>query len=77
MANFFFFAHGKFFTPTERNVLGGITRSTIMGLADGLGIDVVEGDFTPYDVYAADEAFTCSTPPRVAARVPDLVPASH
>lgn len=65
MANFFFVADGKFFTPTERNVLGGITRSAIMELAQGLGIEVVEGDFTPYDVYAADEAFTCSTSPTI------------
>jgi branched-chain amino acid aminotransferase len=65
MANFFFVANGKFFTATERNVLGGITRSAIVELAHDLGIEVVEGDFTPYDVYAADEAFTCSTSPTI------------
>ena len=65
MANFFFVAYGKLFTPTERNILGGITRSTIMELARGLGVEAVEGNFTAYDVYAADEAFTCSTSPTI------------
>jgi branched-chain amino acid aminotransferase len=65
MANFFFVSRGRLYTPTERNVLGGVTRSTIMDLARDLGVDVEEGDFTPYDVYSADEAFTCSTSPTI------------
>jgi len=32
-------------------------------MAGELGIPVVEGNFTPYDVYCADEAFTASTSP--------------
>lgn len=65
MGNFFFVSKGCLFTPTDRNVLGGITRSTIILMAKDLGISVIEGNFTQYDVYTADEAFTCSTSPTV------------
>ena len=60
-ANFFFISGGKLFTPMARNVLGGITRMTVMELAAGLGLEVAEGNYTPYDVYTADEAFTSGT----------------
>lgn len=60
-ANFFFVSEGKLFTPTSKNVLGGITRAVLLEMAAELGITVVEGDFTPYDVYNADEAFTAGT----------------
>ena len=65
MGNFFFVSRGKLFTPTDRNVLGGITRSTIIAMAGEMAIPVIEGNFTPYDVYAADEAFTSSTSPTI------------
>jgi branched-chain amino acid aminotransferase len=61
--NFFFVAGGKLMTADQRGVLGGVTRATILELAAELGIEAVEGDFTPYDVYAADEAFVTSTSP--------------
>ena len=60
-ANFFFVAGGTLHTPSSKNVLGGITRETILELAAKLGIRVVEGSFTPYDVFSADEAFTSGT----------------
>jgi branched-chain amino acid aminotransferase len=66
MANFFFVSGGKLCTSTERNVLAGISRATTMTLARELGIPVVEGDFTPYDVYVADEAFYTSVSPSIA-----------
>ncbi len=62
-SNFFFFAGGKLCTSTDRNVLQGVTRATVFELAAELGIPVVEGDFTPYDVYIADEAFVAGTSP--------------
>jgi branched-chain amino acid aminotransferase len=65
LANFFFVADGKLHTPTERNVLAGVTRRAVIDLARDMGIETVEGDFTPYDVYNADEAFTCSTSPTI------------
>lgn len=63
LGNFFFVSDGKLCTSTDRTVLGGITRSTIMSMAGKMGIPIVEGNFTPYDVYCAEEAFTASTSP--------------
>jgi branched-chain amino acid aminotransferase len=65
LGNFFFVSGGKLCTSTDRTVLGGVTRSTLFSLADEMGIAVVEDDFTPYDVYCADEAFTASTSPSI------------
>ena len=65
LGNFFFVSSGKLCTSTDRTVLGGVTRSTLFSLADEMGIPVVEADFTPYDVYCADEAFTASTSPSI------------
>jgi branched-chain amino acid aminotransferase len=64
-ANFFFVTDGKLCTSTGRNVLGGISRATAMELAVKLGIPVMEGNFTPYDVYVADEAFYTTTSPSI------------
>jgi branched-chain amino acid aminotransferase len=61
-ANFFFVSKGRLCTSRERNVLAGITRETLMNLARDLGIPVVEGDFTVYDVATGDEAFLTTTP---------------
>ncbi len=61
LANFFFAADGVLMTPRPRNVLGGVTRQTICGLAGGLGIELREGDYTVHDVYNADEAFISGT----------------
>jgi branched-chain amino acid aminotransferase len=63
LGNFFFVSGGKLCTSTDRTVLGGVTRSTLFSMAEDLGIRIVEGNFTPYDVYCADEAFTASTSP--------------
>jgi len=60
-ANFFFVSGGRLCTATDRSVLGGITRDTVIELAAKLGVEVVKGDFTPYDVYNADEAFISGT----------------
>lgn len=65
LGNFFFVQDGKLCTSTARTVLGGVTRATLFDMADDLGIKVVEGNFTPYDVYCADEAFTASTSPSI------------
>jgi branched-chain amino acid aminotransferase len=65
-ANFFFVVDGVLHTPRAKNVLGGITRVTLFELAAKLGIPVQEGNYTPYDVYNADEAFAASTSPTIA-----------
>jgi branched-chain amino acid aminotransferase len=63
--NFFLVINGKLCTPSDRNVLGGITKEAVFALARQLGIDVVEGSFTPYDLYNAEEAFLASTSPTI------------
>ena len=60
---------GRLHTSSARTVLGGVTRATILEIANELGIESVEGNFTPYDVYAADEAFVCSTTPVIVPAV--------
>src|SRR5215510_7811308 len=61
--NFFLVIDGSLCTPTDRNVLGGVTKAVIFDLAKQLGIEIVEGNYTPYDLYNADEAFLASTSP--------------
>lgn len=61
--NFFLVIDGKLCTPTDRNVLGGITKAVIFDLAKQLGIEIMEGNYTPYDLYNAEEAFLASTSP--------------
>ncbi len=60
-ANFFFIRRGKLCTPTARTVLRGITREAIIEVAKSLNIEVVEGAFTPFDVFSGDEAFISGT----------------
>ena len=67
--NFFFVSDGRLHTSFARTVLGGVTRATILEIAHELGIEAVEGNFTPYDVYAANEAFVCSTTPVIVPAV--------
>lgn len=63
--NFFLALNGRICTPTRKNVLDGITRTTISSIARDLGIEVLEGDSTVYDVYNADEAFLVGTSPTI------------
>jgi branched-chain amino acid aminotransferase len=48
-------------TPKPQYVLAGISRQTVMELAQQMNIGVVEDDLTLYDAYNADEAFITST----------------
>jgi branched-chain amino acid aminotransferase len=59
--NFFWVRDGRLFTSSRYNILEGVTRSTVIELAQTLALRLVEGDFTVYDVYTADEAFLTST----------------
>lgn len=61
--NFFLVIDGKLCTPSDRNVLGGITKAAIFELAKQLRVEIVEGNFTPFDLYNAEEAFLASTSP--------------
>ena len=59
-SNVFMVRQGTLYTP-GRQVLRGITRQTFLDLALEAGIPAVEGDVTAFDLYSADEVFTCST----------------
>jgi len=63
--NFFIVTKGQIHTPGNKNVLDGITKGTLSTLAHDLGIDFVETNLTPYDIYNAEEAFLASTSPTI------------
>ena len=60
--NFFIWTDGILKTPHARGALAGISRETVLELADVIGIPIQVTDFQPYDIYTADEAFFTSTP---------------
>ena len=61
--NFFIVKENKIITPQGRNILRGISREFVMSvLANDLGLQVIEKNIEPYDVYTADEAFMTGTP---------------
>lgn len=59
--NIFVIKDGVIYTPDLTSALNGITRNTIMTLADDFGIEVVEKRITRDEVYIADEAFFSGT----------------
>jgi branched-chain amino acid aminotransferase len=63
--NFFLICNGRLCTPTNKNVLDGITKDALFELAAKLEIEVTDGNFTPYDAYNAEEAFLASTSPTI------------
>ena len=60
--NIFVVSDGVLKTPTVSNALAGITRETVLELAQQLGIETAEMLLQPYDLYTADELFFTSTP---------------
>jgi branched-chain amino acid aminotransferase len=60
--NFFIVSEGVLKTPPTRNALAGISRATVLELAQTLQIPTQVVDFQPYDIYTAEEAFFTSTP---------------
>lgn len=59
--NLFLVRKGQLLTPTDRNILAGISRLTKLELAREAGLSVREFDLTPYDGATADEAFYTAT----------------
>lgn len=59
--NLFVIRDGIIYTPDLTSALNGITRNTIMTLANDLGYEVVEKRITRDEVYIADEAFFSGT----------------
>ena len=59
--NIFIVSDGVIYTPDLTSALNGITRNTIMALANDLGYEVIEKRITRDEVYIADEAFFSGT----------------
>ena len=59
--NFFLIRDGIIYTPELTSCLDGITRRTIIEMAESLGYEVLEKRITRDEVYIADEAFFTGT----------------
>ena len=59
--NIFIVRNGVLYTPDLSSALDGITRRTVMQLAEEMGLRVVEKRITRDEVYIADEAFFTGT----------------
>jgi len=59
--NIFIVRKGKLYTPDLTSALEGITRDTVVTLAQEQGLQVVEKRITRDEVYVADEAFFTGT----------------
>ena len=59
-SNIFVVKNDEIFTP-QTGILRGITRATVLELAERAGIPHRESQLTAFDLYSADEVFTCST----------------
>lgn len=60
--NVFVVSDGELQTPTTDNCLAGISRQTVLELADEIGVPARETQLQMYDLYSADELFFTSTP---------------
>ena len=59
--NFFIIKNNKLITPELLTVLDGITRKTVITLADDLGLETVERKVELEEVFTCDEAFFTGT----------------
>ena len=59
--NIFFINKDLIKTPTTRNCLNGITRQSVIRIADDLGYKVEEGNWSYEDIIKCDEAFFTGT----------------
>ncbi len=59
--HFFIVRGGEVWTSAGGYCLGGITRGAVLRAARREGIPAFEKDFSLFDVYGADEAFTTGT----------------
>ncbi|MEW6133265.1 MAG: branched-chain amino acid transaminase [Pseudomonadota bacterium] len=59
--NIFIVRNGRLYTPDPSSALVGLTRDTVIQLAQENGIEVVEKRITRDEVYIADEAFFTGT----------------
>lgn len=59
--NIFVVRRGILYTPSLAPVLEGVTRNTLITLAQDLGHRVVETPISRDELYSADEVFVCGT----------------
>ncbi len=59
--NFFIVRNGQIFTPDLTSALDGITRQTVLSLAQEINVPIIEKRITRDEVYIADEAFFSGT----------------
>jgi branched-chain amino acid aminotransferase len=59
--NIFIVREGVIYTPDLTSALDGITRKTVIALAEEIGLEVIEKRITRDEVYIADEAFFTGT----------------
>lgn len=60
--NIFIVKNNRLFTPPlSEDILEGITRNSIIKIAQNIGIDVSECTLVPNDLYSADEVFMTGT----------------
>jgi branched-chain amino acid aminotransferase len=60
--NLFFARHGQLCTPsTAAGALQGVTRDSVLEIAQEFGLPTAEGFFTRYDLYTAEECFMTGT----------------
>jgi branched-chain amino acid aminotransferase len=65
--NIFIVKDGKLLTPPlSSGALDGITRTFVINLAKKMGIEVIERNITPNELFTADEAFFTGTAAEVA-----------
>lgn len=60
--NLFAVHEGELRTPASNNCLEGVSRRTVLELAEQLGVPTRETQLQMYDFYTADEVFFTSTP---------------
>ncbi|WP_417317422.1 branched-chain amino acid aminotransferase [Emcibacter sp.] len=60
-ANIFFYKEGKLHTPTVECVLDGITRQTVIELAEKRGYEVIVRDIWPEEMASFEQAFLTGT----------------
>lgn len=66
--NVFIVRDGQIITPPpEAGILLGVTRAVVLHLCGQLGIEAVERDITPGELYRADECFLTGTAAEVIA----------
>lgn len=60
--NLFIVKRGKIFTPpSSTGALEGITAKVVTRIAKSIGIEVIEKNITPFQLFTADEAFFTGT----------------